>query len=765
MKETLSLNGSWILALVHDCDFSGPLQTYEQVASAGAIDAVVPGNFEMDLEREGLIPDPFFGKNLLELFQYEDAHVFYARKFTYMPHPGTSPELVFDGLDTMADIYLNGQLVGHAENMYVQHRFTPEGLVSGENQMVVHLRPVCLETRAHSVSAGNVAQKYNYETLRLRKAPHMFSWDIMPRLVSAGIYRAVGIAEIPPERFSQLYLTTHHVDVRHGRAELELFFDLDIARQPVSQFRIAVKGTCGDATFSIEERIWFTAGKLRIKLDDAKLWWPKGYGVPNLYDVTVTLLRSGQPVDSQSLRLGIRTVQLVRTSTTDMFRSGDFYFKVNGKRVFILGTNWVPVDALHARDAERIPKILALLEDIGCNAVRCWGGNIYEDPIFYDACDEMGIMVWQDFAMACAAYPMDPAFCEVLRAETIQVVRALRQHPAILLWAGDNECDVMIGYGRNPNQNRLTREILADVTAFEDPTRPYLPSSPYVDAKAAELPSHYLPENHLWGPRDYFKSAFFKDSLCSFASEIGYHGCPSISSMQRFLSPEAMWPWQNNEEWRIHAASPEATDDGPYVYRIALMAKQIQELFGEIPDTLEDFVLASQISQAEAKKFFVELFRTGQPHRSGIIWWNLIDGWPQFSDAVVDYYFVKKLAYNYLRQSQQPLLLTFTEPHNWQLHLVAVNNAGLALSFDYEVIDSQSGETVLSGSATCQDACVLELNALPYSQGEKRLYVIRWTCAEHSGRNHYLAGNPPFSLGAYRAFLQEVYGDIACLPC
>jgi beta-mannosidase len=427
-----------------------------------------------------------------------------------------------------------------------------------------------------------------------------------------------------------------------------------------------------------------------------------------------------------------------------------------------MGSNWVPVDSYHSRDKARIPQIMELLDDIGCNALRCWGGNIYEDPLFYRYCDEMGIMVWQDFAMACGVYPTDNDFKEVIYREAVQVIRLLRQHPSIILWAGDNECDQFVagdGYGRDPNLNRLTREVYPDAVYNEDPTRPFLPSSPYIDEDAAKLPQEYLSENHLWGPRDYYKSEFYKGSLAHFASEMGYHGSVSVKSMKRFISPGKLWPWQDNDEWLVHAASPETGKDGSYVYRIELMAKQIKELFGVIPDNLEDFVLASQISQGEAKKFFVELFRI-QSHRSGIIWWNLIDGWPQFSDAVVDYNFYKKLAYYYLRQSQRPLILTFTEPKNWWLTLCASNLCGTGpLEFSYRVRDFASGDTVLSGQGVCNDQETFELAALPYSQGEKKIYLIDWESGAYSGRNHYLAGNPPFDLAFYRDFLKKTYGD------
>ena len=763
-KAKLLLDGAWKMAVLHHNEFTAlsdvPV-TCKEVEAAGAINAIVPGNFELDLERAGLIEDPFFGSNPLKMQAYEDVHVLYARTFTYTPQANTEPVLVFDGIDTIGDVYLNGCLLGHAENMFLPHHFVAEGIREGENELVVHLLPVCLEARTNDVSAGHFALKYSYETLRLRKASHMFAWDIMPRLVSAGLFRSVQLWHRPMQRIRQAYLMTAEVDVARSTAKLDLFYDFELGDQPLTGYAVRIEGRCGNSQFSMCQRLWFVNGKLTIPVQNAQFWWPRGYGEPNLYDVTVTLEKDGQPVDVKTFRTGLRMVKLIRTSLTDEQHTGDFHFEVNGRRVFLNGTNWVPVDAYHSRDLQRIPPIMDMVEDVGCNIIRCWGGNVYEDELLYNLCDEKGIAVWQDFALACGIYPIDPAFQEVIREEAVAIVRQLRQHPSIILWSGDNECDEFMqsaGYGRNPNINLLTRKVLSDVVLFEDPVRPYLPSSPYIDENAWQADNCYLTENHLWGPRDYFKGPFYGHALCHFVSEMGYHGSPSVESIKKFISPENLWPWFDNDEWKLHAASPETDDDAPYVYRIELMAKQIKELFGYIPNNLEDFVLASQISQAEAKKYFIEMFRYGQPQRSGIIWWNLMDGWPQFSDAVVDYYFDKKLAYDYIKISQSPLILTFTEPHDWFLRLVAVNNTGKKADFSYTVTDYASGETIAQGNSSCEDQSVFELLALPYSQGEKHLYVIEWQSGEHSGCNHYLAGNPPFDLAWYAEFLKNVYG-------
>ena len=720
-----------------------------------AIPARVPGNFEIDLMRAGCLEDPFFGQNVLKTQALESVHMVYARTFQYRGRDGYTPVLTFEGLDTVAEVFVNGQLAGRCENMFIAQRFELDGLREGENDIAVHIIPACIAARGRKISAINNALKYNYETMRLRKSPSMFGWDIMPRLVSGGIYRPVYIEERPREYIKQAYLMTTRVDARQSTADLALFYEADVRGDDLSQYRIALRGRCGESAFFEEDRLWYTAGKLFVHLEDARLWWPKGYGAQPLYDIEVTLERSGTVLDRQTFRTGLRTVALERTALTDMFFGGKFRFYVNGAPVFLLGTNFVPIDALHSRDRERLPQVMELVEDVGVNAIRCWGGGVYEDEYFYDWCDAHGILIWQDFMMACGTYPSDDDFCRVMEEESEAVVRRLRQHPSLLLWSGDNECD-MSAFRKRPSGNRITREVFPRVVEYEDPVRPYLPSSPFIDKEAEGKPEEYLPENHLWGPRDYFKSDFYRNSLCSFASEIGYHGCPAPASLEKFLPADRLWPWQGNDDWLVHAAAMETGGKGSYDYRIGLMARQIRELFGEIPDNLEDFALASQISQAEAMKFFVEMFRMGQPQRTGIIWWNLIDGWPQFSDAVVDYYYEKKLAYYYLRSAQRPVILCMREPRDWKLEMVAVNDTGRDADIAYTVRDGFTGETLRTGHARVP-AGVTRLCDFPYSQGEKKIYRMDWEENGHPGKSHYLCGKPPFGLSEYRSFLETVF--------
>jgi beta-mannosidase len=366
--------------------------------------------------------------------------------------------------------------------------------------------------------------------------------------------------------------------------------------------------------------------------------------------------------------------------------------------------------------------------------------------------------------MACAIYPQSREFCDRIEKEAVAVVKRLRQHPCLVLWCGDNECDQAYDWyktGRNPNENILTRRILPEVVRLHDPHRNYLPSSPYVDDQVYREGAVFMTESHLWGPRDYFKSDYYNNSLCHFASEIGYHGCPSPVSIRKFISPEKLWPCEDNDEWILHASNPEPFPDAPYSYRIKLMANQVKELFGEVPDNLPAFALLSQISQAEAKKYFIELFRAAKWRRTGIIWWNILDGWPQFSDSVVDYYFEKKLAYHYIRNAQQDFCLILAEPRSWQQNLLACNDTREDRMIRYAVKDLETGAVLRQDEAFCPRDAATVIGQIPFCNGSKAFYLIEWTGSQGSGKNHYLAGNPPFDATGYVRLLRRLVAEMS----
>lgn len=758
MERKIRLQENWKLCVVDHEQLEGCV-TRQSELNGNWIGAQVPGDWVLDYVREGLLEEPYYQDNYLKIRDYENSHVFYSTTFKW---DGESERtfLRFEGIDTVADIYLNGNMIGHAENMYIPHEFEAKGLVQGENELLVHIKPVGLEARKYPIGAIPSTCKYNYEALVIRKATHMFGWDICPRIVTSGLWREVSVVQKPAERVEQVSMWVMKLTPQ-GDARCFMSFDVEIGDRPVKDYEIRVEGRCEDSYFTASQKLWYVHGRLEFFVEQPKLWWPRGYGEANLYQITVQLLKNGEIVDTIEFRQGLRTAELVRDDLLDENGKGDFCFVINGKRIYVMGTNWVPADSFHSNDDNRIPQIIDLVTDIGCNAMRVWGGGVYESDLFYDLCDEKGILIWQDFMMACGIYPHTERMLSQLEEEAFAVVRRLRHHACICLWAGDNECDQNYCWGDmnvDPTLNVLTRDILPKVIRCEDLSRPYLPSSPYVSQRAFEQGRNEdTTEQHLWGPRDYFKGHFYHDATAVFASEMGYHGCNSPESIYRFIGKEKSWPVDNNDMYLYHAASPELTDS-PYTYRIPLMSGQLKFLFNQDPENLDEYARMSQISQAEAKKFFVESFRSRRGKRTGLIWWNIMDCWPQISDAVVDYYFCKKLAYFFIRRSQQPVCLMMDD-HTKELVLYGVSEKFADSRVSFRVWDVETGKTVAEGENILAAQASTPLYTVR-DDGAHHFYAIEWETEDGvKGTNHYLQGQAPYSFDWYMKCLTKLGYD------
>lgn len=762
----LSLNGDYTLSCLPHTDYIAADADPTCGSALAAfpvlqVPAQVPGNVELDLCRAGLVEDPFYSTNAEKLYIYENYHFFYQKKFEVTKKAGLEYLLRFDGIDTVADVYLNGVLLGHTENMLIPHTLSASSLQDGENELFVHIYPACIEARKYPLSAADCSLPYTFESLVIRKAAHSFGWDIMPRAVSAGLWRDVSLEALPPARIEESYLYILKAkDLQNP--ELAFFYRVSVGEGSVHGWRLSVDGECGDSRFHQETELWFTTGKLFFRLENPRLWWPVGRGPQDRYTVTVRLYQGDTLMDTHTFRTGLRTTALRYTQSIKSAENPEFVFIINGEKVFIKGSNWVPADAYHSRDRERIPKLLSLWSELGCNGLRCWGGSVYEDEEFFDLCDEMGLVVWMDFCMGCGSYPQDERLQRMLSEEAEIIVKKLRHHPSICLWAGDNENDMFMAddFGTDPNHNVLTRQVLPQVLRANDPTRPYLPSSPYVSPRAfAEGIFNNLPEEHLWGPRDYFKSPYYLGAKAAFASEMGYHGCPSPSTLKKFCRPEYVWNGDvDNPDWMFHAASPD--DHGNYSYRNRLMRSHVETLFGiKEADSLDTFARASQISQAEAKKYFIERFRCRKWARTGLMWWNVVDGWPQISDAVVDYYLTKKLAFGYIQRSQKPVCLMFDEPEDGFLTLVGCNDLREDVSVRFTLRDmTDGGRVVLTGEGKIPGDTAAPLARLPYDGTARTFYYISWD-GDAEGTNHYLAGRPPYDLQYYLSILKELDYD------
>lgn len=756
--EKLSLDGEWQLYYAPEHTGHTELKEVRESPDYTCIKATVPGNVELDLYASGKAPDPFWGTNLYAFRPYEFYEWWYMRSFDAPEELMQSGAILcLDGVDTFSTVYVNGKAVGQTDNMMLEYRFDiSEALCPGRNEIAVHIRSTVNVARTMDYPMGvrGPGWEHTDEMICVRKPGHMFGWDIAPRFVSAGLWRSVYICPKRSTCFKEVYMTTLHADSSRARILLKFRFTTD---DPMLEgFEVRVRGTCEERSFCEKIRVKFCSDELIFEIGNPCLWWPDGYGPASLYDTEVELLQHGRTMDIWKLKLGIRTFEIQADFVPG--DEGEFKVVANGVPILCKGANWVPLDAFHSRDAEKYEKALALFREAHCNIIRCWGGNVYEDHKFYDICDENGIMVWQDFSLACAIYPQTDSFAETIGREAAAVIIKLRNHPSILLWAGDNEVDAMyyqFGYNLpHVRNNRISREVLPRAAAMHDPFRYFLPSSPYIPLTVSG--DLNVPEQHNWGPRDYYKGDFYRHSSAHFISEIGYHGCPSVSSLKRFIPQDDLWPI-TNDSWDAHNTEYTLMIRNRGYDRNQLMADQVTDMFGIKCGSLSQLAMLSQISQAEAKKFFIEQTRLKKWRRTGIIWWNMRDCWPQISDAVVDYYFQKKLAFYYIARAQQPVCMICAEAENWHHGVFLCNDSNETHTVKYLVKDGETGEVLGEGnavSAANENVCVERFKA--YS-GLQRLIIMEWTLDNGvRGANHYVTGYPPFQVNRYAEWLKAI---------
>ena len=773
--ECLSLNGTWTLDYWEQR--RNPVMSPEDMRGIEyeTIKTEVPGNVELDLLAAGLVENPEIGSNVYLLRPYEGYQWRYSRRFV---SPERSEEdgvfLRFGGIDCYAEIFLNGKHIGSASNMLIDHEYDVTEILAAsgmENLLEVYIRSSVIEGRKNipPIISYNFAQ---VESVYSRRAPHTYGWDIMPRLVSAGLWRDVTLEVRPPVHIVDAHWYTCDVNVERKTAAVYLDYTITLPVKyqdgaMTAEFSISKDGV---DKVRYSRKITSHAAREIIGLSDVEFWWPRGYGDPSLYDAVVRILDgNGKEVDVERKKIGVRTVKLDMTATNSKDAPGRFAFIVNGEKIYIHGSNWTPMDAFHSRDPQHLEKAFAIAVDLNCNMLRCWGGNVYEDHAFFDLCDRNGILVWQDFAMGCTLYPQDPDFQRAIAEEVRSVVIKLRSHPSLALWAGNNENDQTLTLGtlRNlrmdPNDDIVSRITIPAVLYEFDPTRPYLPSSPYWSKElvATSYSTDNIPEDHLWGPRGYYKDPFYTEAKCIFVSEIGYHGMPNRESLEKMFPAGSVYPWSDvknrtwNEDWLTKSVRI-FKEWGYTPDRNNLMINQVRLLFGDVPTDLDDFIFASQSVQAEAMKYFIEKFRGHKfEPNTGMLWWNIRDGWPLISDAIVDWYNSPKMAYWFIRNAQTDVCALMNDAVDGCYPLVIANDTRESVSGNIVVTDVKTGSVVFKGEYEVAANGKKTVTLIPERHGQGIFKISYTGRGREKLENHYLYGKAPYDLKEYRKLLKK----------
>ena len=633
--DRLSLNGAWTLTIPG--------------AGFPAVAATVPGSVYHDLLTAKLIPDPFYRDNENEALKLMAHDFIYARSFD-VPAGLLARDAVLlrcEGLDTLATVEINGAVAGRADNMHRTWEFDVKPLLrAGANDIRVTLASptkYIRESLAESVVDGSSDAMAGFPNLR--KAHCMFGWDWGPRLPDAGIWRDIGLIGIDGARIRDVYVTQRH---EAGRVTLEIATHVDAVIPGEVDATVTVTAPDGRA---------FTAAgtQCAVVIDDPQLWWPSGYGDQPLYTVEVVLSRDGRALDDWTRRVGLRTMTVRREK--DQWGES-FCHCVNGVDVFAMGADYIPEDNLLPRvNPARTRRLLEDAKLANMNAIRVWGGGYYPDDYFYDICDELGLLVWQDCMFACAVYNLTEAFEENVKAEIVDNVRRLRHHPSLALWSGNNEMEEFVAVGQWVDNKRqvadyikLYEYIIPRILKEEDPQAPYWPSSPSSGGSFDDPQDENRGDCHYWMVwHGLLPFTAYREHLFRYASEFGFQAFPCMATIESFTLPED----RNVFSYVMEKHQRNASANG----KIAAYLSQTY-LY---PNSFDAFVYASQLLQAQAMQYGVEHWRRHRGRCMGALVWQLNDCWPVVSWASIDYFGRWKALHYYEKRFFAPVLISCAE--------------------------------------------------------------------------------------------------------
>jgi len=675
---TLTLSSGWTLELVRAGDGS-PTELVGRTLPAS-----VPGCVHTDLLAQGVIPDPLVERNE-DLVQWiGEGDWRYRCRFTASPEllAHERVELYCEGLDTVATVEVNGRSVGRAQNMHRPHRFdVAAALRPGDNEVSVTFTSALAYARSQAERLGERPRAYPLPFNFIRKMACNFGWDWGPTLVTAGIWKPIRLEGWSGARIRELRALARVTDAADAPPDdpaapvdgsVELRVELARAGRPqplLLTLRLErPEGEGGDARATLALGPDDTDATLRLDARSVRRWWPRGYGDHPLYDLGVTLQgQDGPLLEKRHLRIGFRSVTL---DTHPDEAGAAFTLVVNEREVFAKGADWIPDDPFPSRlTEERLRTRLRQAVDANMNLLRVWGGGLYESDAFYDVCDELGLMVWQDFAFACAAYPEEEPFASEVAAEARANIVRLAAHPSLVLWNGNNEnlwghedwnWQAALGdlsWGRGFYLDTLPR-LVAEL----DPTRPYWPGSPWSGREDLPPNADGAGCKHIWDAWNEKDYTVYRSYRPRFVSEFGHQAPPTYATLRRAISDRPLTP-----------AGPGMLHHQKAVGGNDKLEARLAEHF-PIPRDFDAWHFATQLNQARALDLGIRHFRALAPHCMGALVWQLNDCWPSTSWAAVDVDGRLKPSWFALRRVFAPRLLTF-EPRPEGLMLALHNDS------------------------------------------------------------------------------------------
>ncbi len=649
---------------------------FRQVNTEKWHSASVPGNVHTDLMQCGLIDDPFYRMNELDVQWIDKVDWEYRVQFEIDEKLNyyDQLDLVFEGLDTYATVYLNESVILNADNMFREWRVDVKSVLEvGTNTLRIYFHSpitkdlpklINLGYDLPAVSDQSIAGGLGNKRLSIfaRKAGYHYGWDWGPRFITSGIWRSVILEAWNTARIESLHLITQEVTTDIAR--IQAIFEIQAQQATNADLCLEVNNV-PHLKKSVQLEAGFNKIEIPFEIKDPQLWWTNGIGESCLYLIKGKLEVDSFLLDIVEQKFGIRTLRVVQEKDQ---RGTSFYLELNGVPIFAKGANYIPNDNFLSRvTAEKYRHIVKSAANANMNMLRVWGGGIYENDLFYDLCDEYGILIWQDFMFACAMYPADHAFIANVKQEAIQQVKRLRNHPCLALWCGNNEIDMgwshelgdPWGWKKNftPEQiqflwneyQRLFHQILPELVAQYAPGTFYWPSSPQAGLDERSTYQSTSGDMHYWGVwHGLHPFEDFKKYIGRFISEYGFQSFPELKSVKAYTIPD---------DWDIYSDVMKSHQRSPVGNQ---RIKNYMEQYYQVPDSFANFLYVGQVLQAEGIKYAIEAHRRQKPYCMGSLYWQINDCWPVASWSSIDYFGRWKALHYFAKKAFADILVSPT---------------------------------------------------------------------------------------------------------
>lgn len=721
--EKISLDGFW--------DLKNSEKSVE-------IDAQVPGTVFEALLANNVIEDPFYGENEHEMKWVYESNWFYEKEFNLDPEFLKHKHIIlrFNGLDTIAKVNLNGEIIGSTNDMFIRYDFEVKSkLNSTGNKLKVKFKSPTVEALENK-KKNNLGLNTGYAALPgvpyLRKAQYSFGWDWGPQIPDIGIWKEVELIGYDEIKLDSVYIEqkfNYNLDplsIKNPDQISEIIVDsvqMDIHLDIVTELKDLEKSgiqidvvliDSGSKVISKNVPLHSKTQKLSLLIDHPRLWWTHDLGTPRLYDLEVSMINQ-ENIEKYTQKVGIRDIRLIRNND----RWGEsFFFLLNGVPIFAKGANWIPIDSFIPRGKKNglYQMNLNYAKEANMNMIRVWGGGIYEDDLFYQLCDELGILVWQDFPFACALYNLEnEEFVKRIILEAVQNIKRIRNHASLALWCGNNEIEVLwnrvlrnLGLIDESNAKiwlnpktvssflkgyqNMFENILPELIRKYDGKHPYWPSSPSngIGKKKGALVSNSPDEgdSHFWtvwhGGAPFQE---FRNFNSRFMSEFGFESFPSLKTIKSFCPPD---------QFDIYSEIMENHQKNRAGNK--LIMNYMKKRFS-VPKMFESQLILSQITHGEAMEYGIEHWRRNrnEQHCMGSLYWQLNDCWPVASWASLDYYGRWKALHYFAKRIYQPIFASVEEnPHQVEFWVTNDLRRSCEIELDWKTLNSD-GNTLMKG--------------------------------------------------------------------